>query len=67
MISKFVSITKIKSCNNAGWVLREQGWNLDLALSWFYEHRYDDEFKEFLITDDESTDERQGKIATCTS
>ena len=62
-----MSITKIKSCNNAGWVLQKQGWNLDLALSWFYQHRYDDEFKEFLISDDESTYKKQGKNAICTS
>ena len=62
LISQFVNVTKIKSRNNAGWVLKEQEWDLDRAISWFYQHRYDKKYKDALETEDELTEEGKGNI-----
>ena len=61
IVSHFVSITRIKNRDNAEWVLEEQGWDLDKALAWFYEHKDDEEEREYFETEMEEDEERQGK------
>lgn len=62
MISQFVSITRLRSRNNAGCVLQEQGWDLDKAISWLYEHKDDDEYKKVLVTELEMINEKPGSF-----
>ena len=57
-----MKITKVKSRNNAEWLLEEERWNLDSAIAWFYEHKDDDDKKEYFETEIEEGTEEQGKF-----
>ena len=61
----FVSITKIKSRHNAGWILQEQDWDLERAVSWFYEYKHEEQYKGGLLTEDEFDGHEYGKYTTC--
>ena len=62
ILSEFVKITRVKSRNNAEWLLEKEGWNLDSAIAWFYEHKDDDEEKKYFKTEIEDDTEEQGKF-----
>ena len=63
MILKFVSIAKmdiLENIDNAGVILQENGWNLDKAIAWFYEHKNDDEYRRRLKTKNGGNTEKHG-------
>ena len=62
ILSEFVKITRVKNRNNAEWLLEKEGWNLDSAIAWFYEHKDDDEEKKYFETEIEDDTEEQGKF-----
>ena len=57
-----MKITRVKNRNNAEWLLKKEGWNLDSAIAWFYEHKDDDEEKEYFEAEVEEDTEEQGKF-----
>ena len=63
MILKFVSVTKmdiLENIDNAGVILQQNGWNLDKAIAWFYEHKNNDEYRHRLKTKNGGNTEKQG-------
>ena len=57
-----MKITRVKDRDNAEWLLEKEGWNLDSAIAWFYEHKDDDEEKKYFETEIEDDTEEQGKF-----
>ena len=42
--------------------MEKEGWNLDSAITWFYEHKDDDEAKEYFEKEIEDDTEEQGRF-----
>ena len=57
-----MKITRVKDRDNAEWLLEKEGWNLDSAITWFYEHKDDDEAKVYFKTEIEEDTEEPGKF-----
>ena len=53
LVSQFVNITKIKGRDFAEKLLKSADWNLESLITWFVQHKDDDEYKEALKTENE--------------
>ena len=57
-----MSITRIKDRAQAQDILEDEDWDLDSSIDWFHQHKDDDEWKEWLKTEDECNLEQTGKF-----
>ena len=58
MVSQLVSITRMRWRDWAEWILENEDWNLDRAITWFHNHKNDIEYKDRLETEDELNEKR---------